>query len=140
MEVNAFLCDAATVRENLLHILGGGITRIWRDVYPSPLGMDLAVQLLLHPSEATERHRIRVLLQDDDGQLLAQLDGEFSVGTEGADTRPGELIAVPLVLNLTGFPIPRTGTYSLELLLDNQHARSLAFVVVDSPPGLPLPG
>jgi hypothetical protein len=38
MDIEALLCDAATVRENVLHILGGGLGQLWRDVYPARLG------------------------------------------------------------------------------------------------------
>jgi hypothetical protein len=125
MQVDAFLCDAATVRENLLHVLGGGITRTWHDNYPAPLGLALAMMLTLQPTEAGD-HKLRVILQDQDGVAIVSLDGGFQV-TRGPDARPGELLAVPLVLALHNVAIPKAGTYSVEVLVDSHHIRSLVF-------------
>jgi hypothetical protein len=82
MDIEALLCDAATVRENVLHILGGGLGQLWRDVYPAPLGADLALLLTLHPSETTDEHELRILIQDADGKRFAQLDATFSIGPQ----------------------------------------------------------
>ena len=71
MDIEALLCDAVTVRENLLHVLGGGLGQIWRESYPAPLGAELALLLTLHPSETADEHELRVLIQDTDGKQIA---------------------------------------------------------------------
>lgn len=38
----AVLCDRATVRDGLLHILGAGVTIVYRDKVPAPLDVDVA--------------------------------------------------------------------------------------------------
>lgn len=126
MHVDALLCDAATVREGLIHILGGGITRIHRPAYPAPLGVAVALLLTLQRSEVTERHRLRLNIVNEDGKQVAQLDGEFGI-EPGPDVRPGEQVAMPLILNLGGIAIPKAGSYSMDLLVDSQLARSLPF-------------
>jgi hypothetical protein len=89
--------------------------------------------LTLQRSEATEKHRIRVLVQDDDGQNIAQVDGEFGVAP-GPDAQPGEQLAMPMILNLSNVGIPRPGVYSVEILLDSQLFRSIPFVAGNTPP------
>jgi hypothetical protein len=127
MTVDALLCDAATVREGMLHVLGGGVTRIWRPAFPAPLGLSLALLVTLEPAEARQPHKLTVILQDQDGQVGAQLDGQFGVASP-TGAKPGERLLVPVVLNLLPVAIPKAGTYSLELLIDGHLERSLAFV------------
>lgn len=129
MRVEAFLCDAATVREGLLNILGAGVTRIWRESFPSIMNVDLAIMITLMPVEAKGPHRLRVVIQNEDGGPLAELDGEFGVGALPVHAlKPGEPLATPMVLNLRQIPIPKEGVYSVELLIDSQLAKSLPFV------------
>ena len=45
MHLDALLCDAATVRDSLLHILGGGIVKMAPLQYPAPIPAILALQL-----------------------------------------------------------------------------------------------
>lgn len=127
MDIEALLCDAATVRENLLHILGGGLGELWREAYPAPLGVDLALLLTLHPSETTNEHELRILIQDADGKQIAQVDATFSIGPQVMQIPPGQMVRAPLALQLRTIPIPAPGLYSFELLVDKQHRRSLPF-------------
>jgi len=123
VQLEALLCDAATVRESLLHILGGGITNISRASYPAPLGVAVAAMFIVHPSEAVEQHRLKVLVQSADGTRIAEIDGEFGVASS-PDMQPGQMISAPLVIGLQQVPIPTPGSYSVELLIDNQLAKS----------------
>lgn len=137
MEIDIFLCDAATVREGLLHVLGGGITRVGRPRYPAPLGLVLAGILKLRPAEAEEKHRIRVLVHDIDGAKMGEISGEFGVAA-GPGLQPGEHLAMPIVLPMQGVPIAKPGTYSIEILLDGQQVRSLMFIAeLKGPPKPP---
>lgn len=129
MQIEAFLCDAATVRENLLHVLGGGVTRIWPPTFPGKLGLDLALMLTLTQTEAQEKHRIRVVVQTADGKALAEAKAEFKVAP-GPDVQPGERVGVPLAFSLTDVPIPGEGVYSVEVLIDGQLQRSFSFAAL----------
>jgi len=66
----ALLCDAATVREGLLHVLGGGITRLWRPALPAELATKLAVLVDLAPEDLETPHELEVLI----------LCGELEIG------------------------------------------------------------
>ena len=71
------LCDAATVREGLLHILGGGITRLNRPSFPAPLGAALALQISVHPTEASVSHRVEAIIQGEDGSQIAKATAQY---------------------------------------------------------------
>lgn len=125
MRVDAFLCDAATVRENLLHVLGGGVTRLWRERFPADLGVTLAMMIAMTPSEAAIDHVLQVTVIGSDGEPIAQLDGE--IGAQPAiDHVPGEDVNVPAVLPLQRVPLPGPGQYSVNVLIDRQQKASLS--------------
>lgn len=126
MFADILLCDAASVRDGLLFVLGAGVTRVWRESYPAPLGLQLAMLVTLQPSESHDEHRLRIILQDQDGKPVAKMDGGFGAKA-GPDSRPGEALAFPIVVGLEGLPIPSHGVYSIEVLIDHQLARSLVF-------------
>lgn len=131
----ALLCDAATVREGLLHILGGGVTRAGRNQYPAPVGLTLALRILIHPTEADEKHKMEVKLQDADGKALAGFDIEFHPKRDEAKLDPGEHLSMPIPLN---FPpqvqLPQPGQYSFEVLIDGIHQVSVPFKAVEEGP------
>jgi len=139
----AMLCDAATVREGLLHMLGGGINRVVRPTYPAPLGVVLAMRIMVHPTEIDRSHHLTVVLQDADGGRNATLEIDFNVPPEAASTlEPGE--EAPVVLPI-GFPphigLPAPGRHSFEILIDGIHQKSVPFSASQGgpPPALPQP-
>jgi hypothetical protein len=123
----ALLCDAATVREGLLNILSGGITRANRTSYPAPLGMVLALRIMIHPTEISRPHQLRVLLQDADGRQLAAMEAEIGIGDPG-QIEPGEEASLPLPLGLPPqVALPAPGRYSFEILIDGTHQATVPF-------------
>lgn len=123
----ALLCDAVTAREGLLHILGGGVTRLHREAFPAPLGVALALRIMVHPTEADRPHTIEARLLAEDGEQVGKVELTFDVRPSGEE-RPGEELAVAtgLALQMVGLPSP--GAYSFELLIDGVHQRSVPFV------------
>jgi hypothetical protein len=130
MEVDTcLLCDAATVREGLLHILGGGITQAQRPEFPSPLGVALALRILVHPTELAHPHLLEVILQDEDGERVTRF--EINIAEIDADLPAGELAPLPVAWDFPGRPnLPHPGRYSFELLIDGVHQRSVPLNVV----------
>lgn len=129
MEVDcALLCDAVTIREGLLHILGGGVTRANRPGFPAPLGLNLALRILVHPTEADRSHLLEATLQDADGKTIAKISAQFGLNDLG-DTQPGEQISIPLALPLPPqIGLPHEGLYSFELLIDGVHKATVPFL------------
>lgn len=125
----ALLCDAATVREGLLHILGGGVTRVNRPGFPANIApLTLALRIVLHPTEADRPHTVEVRLQGADGEQGANFEVQFGV----ADTRhleAGENVSVPLPLAMPpNLALPQAGRYSFEILIDGNHQKTVPFI------------
>jgi len=128
----ALLCDAATVREGLLHILGGGVTRAGRDSFPAPLGLTLALRILIHPTETDRPHQLDLRLQGADGNLVAAVGIEFGVRDAG-DLEPQEQASLALPIALPpDVALPAPGLYSFELLIDGIHQATVPFRAVQT--------
>ncbi len=126
MKIDAMLCDYASVREGLLHVLGGGINRLWREEYPANLGVSLALLFEIHPTEMNSEHSLQVVLIDEDGRQFGHVTADFHVASDSGKGRPGENLILPLVLPLQQVMLERPGAYSVEILIDGQHKRSLS--------------
>lgn len=132
MTIDAILCDAATVREGLLNVLGGGITRIWRDTYPSPMGTQLA--LLLHSTNAEmgKPHKLGLTMNHENGDKIADVSLDFSVAPNPGN-RPSEVVTVPLVASFQQQNLPREGGYVITMTIDGETVRTLNFVAAKQP-------
>jgi hypothetical protein len=118
---SALICNYAEVREGLLFIAGGGVTRLVRPEYPAALGICVAVVM-----EGTEGevagipHDIQLVVRDTDGQLVAEVKGGFQAG-DNLHLEPGELVQLPIAFNLTGVVVPAAGAYDIDVAIDGGH-------------------
>lgn len=122
MELEAMLCDAATVREGLLHLLGAGITQLNREAYPAPMGVQLALLLHAKQEEMGKNHRLTVVLWGD--AKLAEMSVDFQV-SPGQGGRTAAVTSVPIVASLQAQNLPKEGTYSLEINIDGKVEKTL---------------
>jgi hypothetical protein len=115
----ALLCDAVTVRESLLHILGGGVSYVTFPRYPAPVNLDVAVRVVFEPEDLSERrdHRLEGRLSAERGQLAHQT---FDFATDPGDMEAA--LALPLSV---GVMLPAAGHYRFELILDGEPLASL---------------
>jgi hypothetical protein len=126
MEVTtALLCDSAQIREGLLFVLAGGITRIRRTSFPANLAAAVAVVLALDSFEAERAHEFELVVVGEDGEELARVAAQIQVGD--AQVHFGEHIQVPLAVDLHGAVLPSAGAYELRLYVDSNHRRTLQF-------------
>ncbi len=125
----ALLCDAVTIRDGLLHILGGGVTRLNRPDFPAPLGVAVALRVMVHPTEADRQHTVEARLLAEDGEQIGMAEVAFEIAPSGEE-RPGEELAVAAGLALQMVILPNAGAYSFELLIDGIHQASVPFVAV----------
>jgi hypothetical protein len=131
MHIDALLCDAVNVREGLLFVIGGGVTRLWRPTYPAELGVDLALMIWLDPSEAEQDIAFSVVVKGaDTGVVIASAEGSFK--SSRANT-PGADLSVPLALDLRRVVIPAPGAYVAEIRAGTL-VRPLHFVAAAEPP------
>jgi len=98
-----------------------------RPQYPAPLGMQLALRILAHPTELDRSHTLEVLLQDEDGERVTRFALE-TAQIDASQVPPGEQAPLPLAWNFPANPhLPHPGRYSFELLIDGVHQATVPF-------------
>lgn len=122
----AVLCDAANVsREGKLNILGVfSALRALQFPHAHP-SMTLVVGLEATYTERGE-HSIDIRLSDADGNELLKLDGRAHLQSD----RPGHPIFTQAILTLNNLTFPRAGTYTVDILVDRRHERSIPLEVM----------
>lgn len=133
--VAAMLCDYANVREGLLTVVSGGITRLWRPDLPAPLNLSVALLVSLESTELGEDHNLQVILQDEDGERLAEANARFRSNPPTLP-EPGDRPNLPFAIDLRPGRVPRYGLYSVEIAIDGEAHRALPFRV--APPSARL--
>lgn len=127
----AILCDFAQVRDGLLFVCSGGITRCYRDDVPAFLGVHLAAVLELDRIETQRSQEVAVVVVDEDGGQIAELRGEIQVGP--TQLMVNENLALPLTFDLRNVPIQRFGAVEVRLYVRREHRRTLTIWVMQSP-------
>jgi hypothetical protein len=123
------LCDAATVRDGLLFLLGGGITQISRPEYPAALSADLALALALTGEEAVREHlleaRLRHVSSDEE---IGRVELSFQANAPAGPDRP---TSVCFALPLRPVSLPLPGEYELTVtILGHPTPQSIRFDAV----------
>jgi hypothetical protein len=117
MEITtALLCDAATVREGLLHVLGGGLTRLWRAELPAPLGVTLALSVALGEGEFDVPHEVQIDISNPAGYVARAMGGLQA--PRPSNLEPGERLLAPVVQPLGIIPTGSYGAHVLAISLD----------------------
>lgn len=135
----AFLADSAEAEPGRkFYVLGGGIDSINARTFPAVHPhMSLVLRVLVHPMEAEDEHQIEIRLIDSDGGELARINGNLSArGTP----QTGRDIAMNMVINMVNTRFERPGDYSLEIMIDGDHQRSVPLRLNElsgPPPGHP---
>ena len=108
----AALCDFAQVRERMLTMASAGVTRAYREQYPAPMGVMLALMMEISTVDAAVPHEILARVEDSDGGKIAEAGAAFQVGKIG-DLDPGEMLVIPAVLDLRDVELPKPGRYQV---------------------------
>jgi hypothetical protein len=120
------LCDFASVREGLLFVVGGGITRVRRPHYPAALGCSVALLVELHQMELTRPHELEVRVVGPDGEDVGTIKAGFQTAPM-TDLDIGENLPIPVVLDLRAATLPKPGRYNVEASIDGGHQLTLSF-------------
>jgi len=132
----AMVCDAVTVRDGLLHILGGGIGRIPRAGFPAPLDNDIALRLTMSPEEVKAQHKIEIRVVTGTGALASTVTGEFS--TAIADGRPvGTDVSLNIPVSLRQVVVPGPDRYQIEIVVDERVLTTIPVEVALATPPAP---
>jgi hypothetical protein len=124
----AVLCDFAQVRDRLLFVSSGAVSRLYRQELPSPLGLMVGLVIEVPLEDAGMDHRLRAEVINRHGTVLATLENLFRVSDAGLF--PHEVQQVPLVLSITGVRARTWGTHQVRLYLDDELVRALTLYVV----------
>jgi hypothetical protein len=124
----AVLCDFAQVRDRLLFVSSGAVSRLYRQELPSPLGLMVGLIIEVPLEDAGMEHRLRAEVINRHGTVLATLENLFRVSDAGLF--PHEVQQVPLVLSITGVRARTWGTHQVRLYLDEDLVRALTLYVV----------
>ena len=128
----AFIADAAEAEPGRkFYVLGGGVDSIGAHSFPVVHPhMALLIRLLMHPTETDHEHRLEVRLIDSDGGELSRIEGTFQTHGGG---QPGRELPMNISLTMANTRFEKPGDYSIELLVDNQHVKSLPLRLYEVP-------
>ena len=119
MEIEAaLLCDAATIREGLLHLLGGPITRMWRPIMPAPLGIAFAAILSMTPEELGTPHEMALTIRNEE-HVIAEVMVAIQGGAPMVNIEPGEILLAPAAVPLHGVGTDHYGRHTLSMSIDH---------------------
>ncbi|MDY7102124.1 MAG: hypothetical protein S0880_13135 [Actinomycetota bacterium] len=129
----AILADYARVAEGLGYLVAGGIDRIGVPDVPAGRNVGLLVRLSFVPGELGRPHRLEVIVSDDDGDRLLHVNAVLEPERPPGQ-RPGRPTQFIAALNF-GLPIPKIGSYSIDLVLDDVGLKSIPVEVerIDHP-------
>ncbi len=128
----AMFCDFAQVREGLLFVASGGVTRSLRDELPAPVGVFLALVIELDRFEAQQQHIIRVSIMDEDGKELAEVNGTFEFGSPELlliDEQP----SIPITLDIRNVAVERYGPVLASIYIDGVLLNGVTLHIMQSP-------
>ena len=114
---STILCDFAQVREGLLFVVSGGITRLALQGPDAPAQVYLAGQLEVSPAEQGRTHTVDVKVTAAES-AVDLWRAEMTFTTPPADeqpTFPGESTFVPLALCIGPFLAPAPGPHDLKI-------------------------
>ncbi|MFN2615104.1 MAG: hypothetical protein ABR552_09870 [Actinomycetota bacterium] len=129
----AFLADAAEAEPGRkFYVIGGGVDSITAPSFPVVHPhLSLVLRIMIHPAEADRDHTLEVRMMDSDGGALANVAGTFAASGTAA---PGREVPVNLVFNMVNTRFEGGGDYSIEILINNEHKKSLPLRLVQFQP------
>jgi hypothetical protein len=123
----AVLCDSASVRDNLLHILGAGITNVSLARFPSGLPITFALRAVLDVREQDRReHKLRLNLVNFADESEADIAVTFEFG---AEQRAASEVSLTVPIPLAAVNVQRAGKYTIRGSLDDHALPTLPLTV-----------
>ena len=124
------LCDFAQIREGLLFVQSGGLTRLVATTLPAAFGCHVAAMVYMPPNEVVEAHHMVMKVKSaDTATLVATINVELHEVPRPTGLLPGEGRQVPVVVPMRQVVFPRVGRYDLQVDIDDAIAGDLTFSV-----------
>ena len=126
------LCDFAQVREGLLFVQSGGLTRLAAPSFPAKFPCRVAALVYSPPDEATVAHQVVMKVKSASSALvIATINVALHETAPSAGLARGEGRLVPIVVPLDSVAFPEPGEYDLQVDVDEQFAGDLSFRVLE---------
>jgi hypothetical protein len=121
------LCDFAQVREGLLFVSSGGISRVVQSTYPANPRLHLAMVVHLPADSLGESHQVHVRLKyPDTAEVIANAEVAIQINAVSG-AYPGEGINVPQVIDLAPIQFTRPGQVDVQVSIDDEPGGDLSF-------------
>jgi len=125
---SALLCDYANVRDNMLTVVSGGLTRLYRPTMPGPLSMMLAIVVEVPHIELDQVHELSVKITSADtatevARIVAGLQLDQTI------VEPGESASACLALDIRSVRLEEFGAYDVFVGVDSNLPDQLTFYV-----------
>jgi hypothetical protein len=128
------LCDFAQIREGLLFVQSGGLTRLVAPSFPAKFACHVATLVWLPPHEAGSAHEMVMKVKSAaTATLTATVKVALHETAPPAGLQPGEGRQVPIVVPLAAVSFPSPGEYDLQVEVDEQFAGDISFRVAERP-------
>jgi|BarGraNGADG00212_1021973.scaffolds.fasta_scaffold25914_2 hypothetical protein len=133
------LCDFAQVREGVLFVASGGVSRFYcPPERPAPMPLFLALMIECGPDEALLAHEVNVRVSHSG---TAQELGRATVAFQAQPTNlnPGEGINVPVALPLGSVGVTEDGAHDIHVSVDSGAPTILTAYAMSTIPQPPPP-
>ena len=124
------LCDFAQIREGLLFVQSGGLTRLAAPTFPAAFACHVGALVWLPPDEAAAAHQMVMKVKSAGAAVVvATINVALHETPAPRGLQPGEGRLVPIVVPLAAVSFPEPGEYDLQVDLDDEFAGDLSFRV-----------
>jgi hypothetical protein len=121
------LCDFAQVREGLLFVSSGGVSRVVQSTYPANPRLHLAMVVHLPAASLGQTHQVHVRLKyPDTAEVIANAEVAIQLNAVSG-TYPGEGINVPQVIDLVAIQFARPGQVDVQVSIGEEPVGDLSF-------------
>lgn len=128
---SSILCDFAQVRDGLLFVSSGGITRIGASEPGAPVGFSLGGILEVLPIEDGPTHEIELkVMAVESSEVRWQAQLSINTGASPEGLFPGESLHVPFAMPVGPFPATTFGPHDLKITVNGAETELLTFYVL----------
>jgi hypothetical protein len=126
---SAILCDFAQVRNGLLFVCSGALTRLFVPELPQRLPVMLAIVVELPYQEVELVHELMIAVKEvDTAEQLSRMTAGFQTGATRIE--PGESLYLPLAAAFAGDTIVKSyGAHDVQIAVDGGATSQLTFYV-----------
>lgn len=124
----AILCEYVRDEGGLSHILAAGIDTIHVKELPAGHNMAVALRVLFTRSECGRPHRFEMFIQTEDGDRIAAINA--TITPEWSEELPVHWYKGAQQGLKFGVLLPETGNYSIDILVDDDHKKTIPFRVL----------